>query len=195
MEVLDDIHDFLLRHLEQVHHMLVGHRLDVVRLERKIDPLTQREIKVLHDMRIHTFRTQLVVRDLHLRQELRRPPHAPDLGEVCVQVRERVHGEADHVRQVCQLQRAAVHPLLRRGLDRPEVPGRQPDLLPQPAPRVALRRDVFPHQHAPGLVPQPVEPNGLEGRDFHATHSILTNRLLCAIENLSVCQLMFNFFF
>lgn len=179
----------MLRHLEQVHHMLVRHGLDMVRLERKIDPLTQCEIKVHHDMRIHTFRTQLVVRDLHLRQELRWPPHAPHLGEVCVQVRERVHGEAYHVRQVCQLQRAAVHPLLRRGLDRHEVPGRQPDLLSQPAPRVALRGDVFPDQHAPGLVPQPVESNRLQGRDFHATRSILTNRLFCANENLSVFRI------
>jgi len=190
-EVLNDVHNFVLGHLEQLRHLLVGHGPGMVSLERKIDPLTQREIKVQHDMRTHTFRSQLLVRDLHLRQLLRRPPHAPHLGKVRVQVRERVHGEARHVREVCQLQGAAVHPLLRRRLDRHEIPRRQPDLLAQPPPRVALGRDVLPDQHAPRLVPQTVEPNRLQGRDFHAFIFFLTNRLLSAFENLSVAEYEF----
>lgn len=97
-EVLDDIHDFVLGHLEQLMHLIVSHGRRMVRLERKIDPLAQGEVKVQHDVRVHTFRSQLVVRDFHLRQDLRRPPHAPHLGQVRVQVRERVHGEAHHVR-------------------------------------------------------------------------------------------------
>jgi hypothetical protein len=117
LEILDDADDFVLWHLEQVHHLLIRHRLNVVRVQRKVDPLSQREIKVWHNSRVHTFRAQLLVRDLHLREQLCRPPLAPHFGQVRVQVRERVHREAHHVRQVRELQGAAVDLLLRRRLD------------------------------------------------------------------------------